>query len=339
MDIFSTQVLNGVVASLLAPPSALLDRYFPSISSSDKELISFDVQKGKRRIAPFVSPLVEGKIVESLGSETKTFVPAYVKDKRRFDSQRPFKRALGEAIGGTLSAGERMQRILMQDLEDMLQMLTRRQEVMASEAIRTGKVTVVGDNYPQVVVDFLRSANLVIAALAGNFRWGQSTAVPLQNLRDWSLLVLKQVGAKANDVIMGTGAWGAFVTDPTVKDRLIQFNIGNAALSPQPTLVEGLTYMGTLDGFNLFVYAGWYVDPADNTEKEIWPTDQVAVCSAALEGVRNYGAIQDHDALVAQPYFVKSWLEDDPSARFVMMQSAPLPVTTRPDGAMCVDVM
>src|SRR5882724_6867903 len=115
MDIFATAILNRVVASLLSPPSSLLDRYFTEQQTSDREEINFDVDTKKRRIAPFVSPLVEGKVVESRGFTTKTFKPAYVKDKRRFDAQRPFKRAMGEQIAGSLTPEQRLNAVLMAD--------------------------------------------------------------------------------------------------------------------------------------------------------------------------------------------------------------------------------
>jgi hypothetical protein len=99
-------------------------------------------ESGRRRLAPFVAPIVAGKVVQSLGYETKTFKPAYVKDKRVFDASRPFKRALGERIGGELAPAQRLQLMLAADLSDQLAMLARRQEVMAVEALLTGRVTV-----------------------------------------------------------------------------------------------------------------------------------------------------------------------------------------------------
>jgi hypothetical protein len=112
MDIFSTNVLVGVVQSLIRPPSFFLDRFFPTIQQENTEEIHFDLDNGKRRIAPFVSPLVAGKIVESRGFTAKTFRPAYVKDKRVFDTSRPLRRAMGEQIGGSLSPEQRIQATL-----------------------------------------------------------------------------------------------------------------------------------------------------------------------------------------------------------------------------------
>ena len=69
-DLFSTDVLNTVVVSLLGQTQFLLDRFFPNTQTETTEEIHFDTLSGKRRIAPFVSPLVEGQIVASLGFAT-----------------------------------------------------------------------------------------------------------------------------------------------------------------------------------------------------------------------------------------------------------------------------
>jgi hypothetical protein len=112
-----------------------------------------------------VSPLVAGKVVDDEGFSTKSFKPAYAKDKRRFDPSRPLKRAIGEKIGGTLTTGQRLEANLNRTLNKQLENLTRREEVMASEALRTGKITVTGEEYPTVVVDFGRDPELTVACL------------------------------------------------------------------------------------------------------------------------------------------------------------------------------
>ncbi|WP_387693320.1 major capsid protein, partial [Photorhabdus sp. RM71S] len=85
----------------------LLDRFFPNIVTYETEVVSIDVDIGKRRMAPFVSPLVEGKLVESRQYQTNTFKPAYIKDKRAPDLRKPIRRQIGERIGGEYTAAER----------------------------------------------------------------------------------------------------------------------------------------------------------------------------------------------------------------------------------------
>ena len=81
MDIFSTHVLAKVVENLPTPSSFLLDTFFPNVQTSDKEEIFFDVTDSKPRISPFDAPLLPAKVVDGGGYQTKSFKPAYVKDK------------------------------------------------------------------------------------------------------------------------------------------------------------------------------------------------------------------------------------------------------------------
>jgi hypothetical protein len=330
MDLFNTETLIGVVQGLKRPQMGILDRYFKTVSTAETEHIDFDVVVEKRRVAPFVSPLVAGKIVDSQGQKVQTFTPAYVKDKRRFNPQRALKRAIGEAIGGTLSPGERMQAILAMDIQDQVDMLHRRFELMAVEALRTGKVTVVGDDYPSKVVDFLRPAACKPADLVGTARWGQSAAVPLDDLQDAADVSVQQSGAQPYDIILGTDAWKAFRKDPEVKARLAAYNTRGLSLEQSAQEGEGLNFKGVIDGFNIFTYNAWYVDPADGVEKRAFPANEMLAISDAVEGVRAFGAILDHEALRSMEYFPKSWLEQDPSIRFLLLQSAPLMVPARP---------
>jgi hypothetical protein len=336
---YTTNQLIGVVSAFPPPPSELLDRYFTMESRSESEEIHFDVLPGKRRVAPFVHPLLPGKVVDAKGFATKTFKPAYVKDKRRFNPGDAIKRSAGEQIGGSLTPQQRRDAYLAAQLQDQIEMLNRRMELMASEALRTGKVTVVGDGYPSTVVDFGRDGALTPTALTSTARWGQSAEDPLGNLDTWAALVLKASGVFPSDVIMGVGAFASFKKNADVKSRLDLRNVTGNGMATAGSQREGLQFRGTIDGFNIFVYGGWYIDPADGVEKEIWPSDIVGMTSPAVEGVKAYGTIQDPALnFTALPYAPKMWIDNDPAVQWLMMQSAPLAVPTRVDACLAVDV-
>lgn len=338
-DLFSTDVLNRVVASLLGDPQFLIDRYFGMTQTETSEQIHFDVMVGKRRIAPFVSPLVEGQIVDTLGFSTTTLTPAYIKDKRVFDMNRPLKRSPGEQIGGTLAPADRMRALVARDMQDQLSMLNRRLEVMAGEVLTTGKSTISGDKYQTVVLDFGRAAGNTITAAK---LWSDPTALPLDDLQNWSQIMLQATGVQATDLIMTTDVWAAFRINPQIKDRLTLQRVAQTlpTMTQAAQMTEGGQYMGTIDQFNIFVYSGWYVDPATGLELPIIPLTTAILTGPQLEGVRAYGAIRDEAAgLQAVPYFVKSWTEEDPSVRFLMLQSAPVVFPTRPNASFKAKVM
>lgn len=87
-------------------------------------------------------------------------------------------------IGGNLSPAQRYERALATTLQDQLDNLTRREEVMAAEILRTGQVVVSGDGYPANTVSFGRDVALT-KALVGSNTWESTGSKPLDNLEDW----------------------------------------------------------------------------------------------------------------------------------------------------------
>ena len=332
MDIFTTAVLNRVVFELPAPAPFILNSFFRNIQTETSEEIHFDVDSSRRRLAPFVAPIVAGKVVLDKGYTTKTFTPAYIKDKRVFDANRPFKRAIGERIGGNLDPMQRLQLALTNNLVDQTAMLARRQEVMAVEALRTGAVTVVGDLYPAQTVNFGRHADLTIT-LAGATLWGAVGVEPLDDVQTWSMKVTEKSGSTANVLVMDVEAWKLFSASAKVQKLLDRFR-GADQLTATVT-GEGGRYMGNIGTFDIWVYAGWYEHPDTLALTPYLPARTVLVLGADVEGTRAYGAIKDEAAgFQAMPYFAKSWVEQDPAVRYLMLQSAPLTVPYRVNASL-----
>jgi hypothetical protein len=343
IDIFNTHVLSKVVEKLERPSSFLLDVFFGQEQTEDSEEIHFDIDKSKPKLTPFVSPLVAGKVVDDVGFTTKSFKPAYAKDKRRFDPNRPFKRSIGEKIGGTLSPQQRLEANINRTLSKQLENLTRREEVMASEALRTGRITVSGDEYPTVVVDFQRDPSLTVA-LAGGSRWGETGVNALDNLEDWVARIQEKSGAVGRTVIMDALAWRVFKADPKVEKLLDIRRLRDAADLALGPIAFGQNndlarYVGTIGDLDFWVYNDRYVDDNDAVQK-LLPDYTVLIGSPTqLEGTRCYGAIQDEKAgYRAQRFFSKSWLEEDPAVRWLLLQSAPLIVPYRPNASFCATV-
>ncbi|MEA1674094.1 major capsid protein [Nitrospirillum sp. BR 11163] len=338
MDIYATQVLIRVVQSLITPSNFLLDMFFPSEATSPTEFISFDVVKSKRRIAPFCSPLVQGKVVDNNGFYTDTFKPAYIKDKRRFDPSANLKRTRGERIGGDLKPADRSKANLALAMQDQLDMLTRGLEVMAADALLDGKVLVQGEGFPTTLVDFQRDPSLSIA-LTGANRWGQAGVYPTEDLEEWILLPLKLSGAVVTKLVFTPGPWKLFKADQNIKDAIFFPRAGQTSIEVGPQPKTGGQYMGNWGNIELYLYNDWYIDPVDGIEKPILPDGTVIFGSDQLEGVQQFGAIQDEELGYPELKFApKSWLEKDPAVRWLLTQSAPLTVPYRVNAVGCATV-
>ena len=332
--LYTTTALSRIVQGLRVPHTALLDMFFADEVVSPEEEIAFDVVADKRRLSPFVSPLVEGKIVQSKGWQTDKFKPAYIKDKRVIDPSRPIRRAVGERIGGgDLSPADRQGAIVALELKDQVEMFNMRLEVMAADALFDGKIVVDGEGYDAVEVDFGRDATLTKALLTTN-RWGENGVSPFDDVQDWRRLVLSKSGERVTDIVFGAEAWELYVADPKVEKAInTDFRGGASEIEIVDNVGEGAEYQGRLgaNGPRLWVYSQSYTD-ADGQEQEVLEDYRVVMGSRnpASTGVRYFGAIRDEEAgLQAMPFFAKSWTVEDPSARFLMLQSAPLTVPTR----------
>lgn len=339
-DLFSTSTLAAVVRDLRTPQTGLLSRYFTGVSVDNTEEIHFDLDNKPRRMAPFVSPLLGGRVVKSRGHQTATFKPAYVKDKRVFTPTRAIKRVMGEKIGGgDFSPEQRMQLLLGMDLEDQLDMIRRRQEWMAAQALYSGSITVSGEDYPTTVVDFGRAAGNTIVKTSGN-KWSDAGINPLDDLQDWSDAMVKATGVAMTEVTMTLDVWKIFRKHSEVKTRLDRFR-GNSSMQGDAHQKEGLVFQGMVDQFAIYTYSGWVIDPVSGNENAILPAGTVigAAGPEYVEGMQHYGAILDHDSLQAQEYFAKSWLEHDPSVRYLLMQSAPLVVPYRVNATLRASVL
>lgn len=225
-NIYDTSVLVQVVPNLKTSQNWLLDRFFPNVVTYETEEVAIDVDVGLRRMAPFVSPLVEGKLVESRKYQTNTFKPAYIKDKRAPDLRKPIRRQIGERIGGEYTAAEREMLNLQFEMTDQIDMINRRLEWMAASALVSGTVTVAGEGYETKVVDFGRSPDLTIT-LSGSDKWpltiaaGTTNTQPSDDIEVWQTLFLKESGSVATDLVFTSKSWRAFRLDTTIKDNAI----------------------------------------------------------------------------------------------------------------------
>lgn len=347
-NIFDTSVLVQVVPNLKTSQNWLLDRFFPNVVTYETEEVAIDVDVGLRRMAPFVSPLVEGKLVESRKYQTNTFKPPYIKDKRAPDLRKPIRRQIGERIGGEYTAAEREMLNLQFEMTDQIDMINRRLEWMAASALVSGTVTVTGEGYETKVVNFGRSPDLTIT-LSGSDKWpltvaaGATNTQPSDDIEDWQTIFLKESGSVATDLIFTNKSWRAFRLDTTIKDNAINF----PALSPfgnqinaGPQVMKGAIYKGRWGNFDLWLYNDWFIDPLDNVEKPMIPDGAVIMSGADLMGTRAFGVILD-PAFNYGPlaYAPKSWVKEDPAQRLILMQSSPLVIPSRVNASLCATVV
>lgn len=344
MNIYDTMVLVGLVPNLKTSQNFLLDTFFPNIIEADSEKVAIDLDIGKRRMSPFVNPLVEGRLVEQRRYQTNEFKPAYIKDKRAPDLRKPVRRQIGERIGGELTGADREMANLQFEMADQIDMLNRRLEWMAAQVMQTGAVTIAGDGFPSTSIDFGRNSNLTIT-LSGGTRWGQAGVSPAANIETWATTMLKVEGVVATDLVFTTSSWAYFKADAAVQGAINypMWNPSGNVLNPGAQIVKGAVLKGFWGNYRLWLYNDWYVDTSDVEQPML--TDGMVLMSGSdpgtgMSGTRAFGQILDPQFNYApMAYAPKSWVREDPAQRYIMMQSAPLIIPSRPNGCLAAQTI
>lgn len=340
INIQDSHTLMGVVEKLQPINSFWLNLVFTSVQTFEDEYIDFDIVDKGRRVAPFVAPNVAGKPMLSKGFDTRRFKPAYVKPKHTVEPNRVLKRRPGEAYTGSMSPEQRNNAIIADILREQREMTERRWDIMAAQAVIDGQCVISGEDYPSTTISFGRAAGNTVT-LGVNERWGDSGIKPLDNLQTWADTVYANSGFAPTDVIMGAAAWAAFRVDTDVQNQLeLRRGSVQTELNLAPEVLAPVAYKGQVGAFRIWVYKDWYENDA-GTNVEIMNAKSIVMLNPqAIEGVRAFGAIMDSKAgYQAVPIFSKMWENEDPSVTYLMSQSAPLMIPTRPNAALKATVL
>jgi hypothetical protein len=339
-DLYSTDEMLPMVESLFIPGNFLLRAFFPEVFEFESEEVHFDRIVPDRRLAPFVSPLSPGKVQQPKGYQTETLIPAYIKPKNPITGREVLKRLPGERFGGELSPAERRDRIMFDYLFNQRQRIERRLEWMASSVLRTGAVTIAGDDYPAVTVNFNRTASLTKTLLT-TARWGEAGVSPFDDVEGWIDEVASASGAAPNIVVMDKFAWRYFSADPKTQKALDR-NLGQTAaisLGLTANLPGSPVFKGRIGDVEFYVYNDVYEDDAGAIQKLIPDHSVIIGAQGGIEGAQLFGAILDPmNDYGAARYFAKNWIDQDPAGEFVMTQSAPIVAPRRVDASLAVTV-
>jgi len=337
MTIYDTTQLIEVISTEKTLPK-FWDQFYPREFMFETESIAFDkVSKDYRKMAPFVAPNVQGVPQRDQGFTTIEYKPAYIKIKDIVDPNTNFfKRTPGEALMvGSLSPSERVANAISTHLVDHKIKIDNRLEWMMAKALIEGSLTISGDNYPTTTIDFNRDASLEVT-LTGTAKWDSSAPNPLADIAALRKQSNYLTGATGHKVIFGSEAATLFIK------YLTETNLAliNKTLSGSSTTIsmvidgfEGVEYMGSVAGSNganydCYVYSGKVMNEAGVEEDLLSPNDVVGV-APMYDGASCFGAIREVMDLKPYKYYPKTYEEKDPSALYVLPQSAPLPVPGR----------
>lgn len=342
IDRFSLRSLIPMVSYMRLPTTFLLSTFFTMAEAVDSDTIDVDIERDGRQMAVFVSPLVEGHVVKDQGYVTSTFKPAYIKEKMNITPLDLMTRDPGTTVYAPQGSwDDRIAKRLTGNTEKLMKRIIRTEEWMAAQALTTGACTVKGDGVNrQIDFNMLTSHKVTIAGATD--KWSDLTnSRPDKDLKTWVQLILEDSGLNADIVICGVNAAQNFIENAEIRKQLDnrRMEMGRIGTTMRNQGARKIAELYDPD-VDIWTYPSKYYDVATSSYKYLIPENMVLVGCTEARCERRYARIQDLDAggNYAMPYFPKSWTTKDPSARWLMLQSAPLPLPVQIDGFVAATV-
>lgn len=330
IEILDTRTMLGLVEEKKEFRQFLLNLFFPREAIFDTRKIDLEKIVKKLNRAPFVSPVVQGRVMRKSGGKLMSFEPAYVKPKHVVDPEDVITRMAGEALTGEMSNAERSLALKAMYLMEQDESIDIRLESMAAEILRTGKCIISGEDYPTVEVDFGRNGDHTVI-LSGGAKWDgltKDSPVPKQDLETWNARCKSAV----TQYTMNATTYALFTSFDCIKESLETRRGSESRLETAAYNGDLISYMGTYGQIEIWVYTGCYEDEETGEEVMFIEDGGIIISSQVNDGVQCFGAILDPKAgYQGMRTFPKNWVTEDPGAENVMTQSAPLLVMPDPN--------
>lgn len=328
------QVQTRAIEQIKTPHRMLRDLIFKQENHNEADTVEVDVTVGGRKLAPFVTDVEGGKIIEATKRSAKAVKTPRIRLKHPMTGKDLLtQRGPGQTYyaGGITDIMTAKKKKIATEQQNLKNLIENRKEWMCAQAL-TGKVTVVQDNI-SFEVDYQMPAAQKVVLTSGN-KWTDNVNVRKQ-IRAWAQTMINK-GYTPNLMICGTDAAGALDDRITADSAFDARHITAGEFSWKATS----NYMGNLGGIDAYTYGAAYENDA-SADVNLIPANKVYLVATTARFTIEYGIILDldADAQVVGPYFSKAWVQKDPSALWVLAESRPLPVLWEPEAVMEIQVV
>lgn len=333
MNIFETRTMMPAIERMAPVHTFLKDTFFKNVATFPTTKVDVDFKKGNRRLAPFVHPVIGGKVMEHQGYQTESYSPPLVSPDKVTTASELLNRLPGEDIYSQKTPEDRAIERLGLDLAELDETITRREEWMCAQALFKGKIPVVGEGI-NAVIDFDFTNKEI---LSGTSLWSDTSSDPIAYIKEKHAHVQKTGFVNCDVAIMSYDVVAEFINHPKVKDVLDKTKMEYATIAPRQ-LPNGTTYIGTINelGLDIYQYNAWYLDDwTDSKNPETLPLipkgyfglfSTQANYSLVYAGVEVADEKTESISIVEGARVPISWVTKRPARRIVNVSSKPLPI-------------
>jgi Phage major capsid protein E len=308
-------------------PSFIRDNLFQTVKTSNAKTLAVDYYKDSMKLAPWVSPISMGRVVNREKYRTHAWDPPPLKPVRTMHPEDMWDRIAGEAFGSP-DPQAREATALIEDMQDLDNLIARTEELLCCQCITTGHVTcysIEGDErLPLAELEYEIEPRVLVSPT-----WDDGAADPLSDLRVAMRALSARAGAQCDFIVMGSAASDAFETNQHVIDGYDKYWIKPGELRPEERL-WGVTVLGSHRGITLHSYGLTYEDDLTGDMIPFMPDNLVLLAArGARSGVLGYAGVwmendDGHHELFEGTRIWKTYFKDE--VRHLRCISKPLPI-------------
>jgi len=331
VSLFDFRTLTETVNKILSPKTVISNNVFGNKKQVYASHIEVDIVEGRKKIAPITNPNREAPLVSNQTRKKEIYSFPTVKQKKVLD----FKDLVGVPPGYNLYSGSQdtmenaKRQKIAEELLELKENVIRQHEYLCCQAL-SGKINYKLDNQ-SYSLDFGMPATHKIT-LTNADKWSETTAKVLDNIKAWKRLISTDAGKNAKIAYMGSDVADVFLNDEKIIKLLdtAKASIGEVGFEVREK--EGVIYHGRLLGVELYEYSEEFTDE-NNVTKQFIPKNAFILMPEKTRSIFYSGLIKDAsiETASAMPFYAKSWVEQDPGTRYLLVDSSPLPVPHAPE--------
>lgn len=301
-NIYQTKTMLAAVEQMEPVHSFLLNRYFTTgaadIFPTDEVLVEYK-NGGQHKMAPIVVNGHDGITVNRKGYKSFRMEPPMVAPKRPLTADDLNKKGFGENVFSAKTPAQRQADLLAQDLMELDEMITNREEFIAAKCMFENGYTLKqwadeygtdGKSQDYVMKFYSEGANPAIYTPGA--LWDATGSDKMADLL-MMVQMLTRAGNKATDVLLGAEAADAIMAD-TVIQKLLDLNNYDAGQIAPKLMADGAALLGILNvrghRLNLITYDGQYEDETTGEMTPYIPAKSICV-TAPGAGRALYGCV------------------------------------------------
>lgn len=334
--------LTGAINETDRPISFYKTMFFGDTEIVPAETLELSYFEGQRRMAPFVAKNGEAVSVDPRSTKFANVSFPNIRVKRPMEAYDALtKRMPGQDIFATTGAfAQAASRVIAEDTEILSDVIDNREEWMCAKMAQNRLIEYSVSDMDSFKITMPYDATNMTRDISasGTRNWATGSAVNL--IEDFQ--IMKRNSARYGKVqmrnaVFGRGAATAWMNLEIPRTLLDNRRLESGRQELQGVFdLQGVYYMGTFMGIDLWEYSGTYTDD-DGNEQDFQQSNQVTFLPdpSASQAKLYYGLIPDtvaiEQGLTEVQRFSKSWQQEDPSARIQLVHTRPLPVLRRPN--------